>query len=642
MGEHFKTFVRITSFMTIGLLLTSCLELAPVNEGEAELPSEEVDEVLWLKGKSLYEQNCLSCHGQHSSSDVRNYSLISISDSIERVRSMNITNLKVLDQEALKAITYSLNNTDPAKSERYVYSCNDSDKRGMDNISNRPLSGKEIKNVLTDLAGGSLSTELNAKIDALIAPSMSVSPYEFSFTLPREFFEGFTDIAHDFAAEIIVKPSVTSLYSSCGDFTEKSCVRDFITAFSSRALRRPLAQADIDTWIAKWESDGAIDINVLVMSALLRPEFFSIFEEGSVVGQRARLSSYEVAQRLSFQTIGSIPDDALWADAKANKLQDLNKISQHTRRLLSSSRGKDKVKDFFKYWLSVEDNPQTATSAAFADGVNINDLYAAAKSEMATYVDKKVFGDKTNFTDLMISNDVYPETSVLASIMGTGVWSSGESPQSSSIHRGLLLRPATLIGGSNFQDTIRRGVMLRRKVLCDTLPTPTEDIINARDDGLTPDEIDHTINSNRVVVGNMTRSEACMTCHAQINPLGFALENFDSFGRYQSEERVFDSDDKLVTKHWILSSSDNAQISDYAPDTINDAYHLNEILSEDKKVKACFSRQWFEYRQIRNLASNDHCGIREQEKLLNKDANSVLDVLVEGIANEDIFWKKAN
>lgn len=642
MGENFKSFVRIFGFLSLAMLLSSCLELAPVNEGESELPSEEVDEVLWLKGKSLYQQNCLSCHGQHSSSDVRNYSLISISDSIERVRSMNITTLRVLDQESLKAISYSLNNIDPAKSERYVYSCNENEKRGMDNISNRPLSGDEIKNTLKDLAGGSISSELEAKLNSLIAPKMTESPHEFSFTLPREFFEGFTDVAHDYAEELIADLSKTAIYDNCTDFTNKSCVRNFITAFSTRALRKPMPQSDLDAWISRWESDGDIDVKVLVMSTLLRPEFFSIFEEGTVVGQRAKLNSYEIAQRLSYQTIGSIPDAALWADAEANKLQDLQVVSQHARRLLNTSRGKEKVKDFFNYWLKIEENPQTSTSAAFNEGVVINDLYSDAKAEMATYIDKKVFTEKNNFTELMLSNDVYPETSVLADVMGTGTWRTGDSPQVSSIHRGLILRPATLIGGSNFQDTIRRGVMLRRKVLCDTLPTPTEDVINARDDGLMPDDIDHTINSNRVVVGNMTRSDACMTCHAQINPLGFALENFDSFGRFQSEERVFDKDDRLVTKHWILSSSDDAQISDYAPDAINDAYHLNEILSEDKKVKACFSKQWFEYRQIRNLASNDHCGIRGQEKLLNKDTSSVLDVLVEGIANEDIFWKKAN
>ena len=136
---------------------------------------------------------------------------------------------------------------------------------------------------------------------------------------------------------------------------------------------------------------------------------------------------------------------------------------------------------------------------------------------------------------------------------------------------------------------ITSGLKVRREVLCDTLTPPPAAIAD-----MVRDPVEDPTLSTRQRFHNKTSSTACMGCHAQINPLGFALENFDAFGRFRTMEKVYDSTGLLLNQIPIdpvvqpLISMADARTSKN-PD------EFSHMISDSGKARACMVESFFRY-----------------------------------------------
>jgi hypothetical protein len=124
---------------------------------------------------------------------------------------------------------------------------------------------------------------------------------------------------------------------------------------------------------------------------------------------------------------------------------------------------------------------------------------------------------------------------------------------------------------------IHRGVFITRSVLGRTLQPPPESVAP-----LAPDLHPDLTTRERVLM--QTKPEACQTCHSMINPLGFALENFDSIGRYREAEK-----DKQVEAAgtYVMRSGEVVKF--------NGVRELAEFLAENEETHESFVRQMFHY-----------------------------------------------
>jgi hypothetical protein len=180
---------------------------------------------------------------------------------------------------------------------------------------------------------------------------------------------------------------------------------------------------------------------------------------------------------------------------------------------------------------------------------------------------------------LLTSERSFARTTDLAEIYGVAPWDgAGEPPLLPPGERpGLLTRAAFLATGSASTRPIKKGVVVRRRLLCDELPPPPANV-NAMPPALRDDM------TTRQVVEQLTEQPgtACAGCHsALINPLGFAFEGFDGLGRARSLENGMPIDTRSVPR--VVPSDET--VSTGPADLI-------QLMLDSGKLEACLARQY--------------------------------------------------
>lgn len=519
------------------------------------------------------------------------------------------------------------------------YSCSNPDARGSSQDIYRRLSYQELLNALTTLFGESLMATVETEKSLLPEETHGFKAEVFASSLTSSHLNAINSMAGKLATGAVEDSSFIQRYTECNSLDSEACVEQLIENFGSRALRRPLAQEEIDSYLSQYLNDAEVSVATLIHAFLLDVEFNIMVEGGSLQGDRYRLDSFEIASRLSFRTTANIPDDELWQAALNRELQTLDQIRQQAARLFATDLGKKYIRSFFRNWVEIEDSIELSVTDAYRNGIDTESLYADALNDFDRFVDHVVWEINGTLDDLFHDTSVFPQTSALADLFGTGIWNGGAPQEAALGHKGLLVRPATLMGGGNNTSIILRGVMIRRRLLCDTLPTPNLDIVNARENSADPDALNHEVYSNRIVVRNLTASPTCMGCHALINPLAFALENFDSLGRFQDFEQVFNDSDDLVASHEINTVSYYPEIEAGATNALMNADDLALALTTSSKLKSCFATQLHRFQRFKLVEQSDHCGLNATESFIASGEGSILDVLIMNVANEDIFWR---
>ncbi|MBX2857164.1 MAG: DUF1592 domain-containing protein [Cellvibrionaceae bacterium] len=523
------------------------------------------------------------------------------------------------------------------------YSCPNPSSYGSAQNVQRRLSRREIINSLTTLFGKPLIDDARIEIESLPLEINPTHPEKFSPVLTPSHLSAMNVIAGRLSKLAVNDSAFIGKYTqtACSDLNSAACVKQIVENFGSRALRRPLTSAEVNTYMDRFASDEDVNAATVIHGILLNAEFALLVEQGNESGDRFRLNSFEVASRISFRTINSIPDDTLWQAAINGQLNNLEQVRAQVVRLFDTEAGREYIRQFFRDWLEVKPSTDVGVSESYRNGIVVKDLYADALQDFDKFVDYIVWQKRGNLEDLFLDASVFPQTEALAAIYNVQSQGDGQPQIAGSTHRGILLRAAPLIRGSNLTPIIHRGVMIRRRFLCDSLPSPGQDVINSRENG-DPNELDHTLHSNRVVVTNLTKAETCMGCHSLINPLGFALEGFDSLGRMQVVERVFSEDDELITSHSIDDVAPEPRIETGINNTLGGSEGLLDAMLAGSKLKSCFATQIYRYQHLATEQFDDGCSLSERENLVAARNGSLVDAFILNVANEDIFWRANN
>jgi hypothetical protein len=205
-------------------------------------------------------------------------------------------------------------------------------------------------------------------------------------------------------------------------------------------------------------------------------------------------------------------------------------------------------------------------------------------------------------------------------------------------HGGLLMRIAPLLSGQLGSSPILRGVYVRKRLLCDELPSPDFTIVNARVEMFEAE--DRTRLSTREAVTEITSSGACPTCHVRINPLGFALEAFDPLGMPRDEEIVFDATGAEIARHPIDAHVEALNLEEGAPDELRGAAELNDALAHSGKLRACIAERLYTHAHLRPAAPADACALSEVEQRLREGA-SIKEAWLRSVVNPELFLRGA-
>lgn len=314
-------------------------------------------------------------------------------------------------------------------------------------------------------------------------------------------------------------------------------LRTFAASFAERAFRRPLTD-DLRSLVIDRPFVDAPDLDTGLKRSLLlvlnSPRF--LCREADSPANPA--DAFETAERLSFGLWDSIPDQPLWEAAAKNQLATPEQVQKQAARMVNDRRTRAKVRDFLFAWLRVDLGPEISKDQTRYSEFS-PEIAADMRTSLEIFLDETLWSEGTDsrrsgdFRRLFTDDEV-PINGRLAPLYGVNL------PPDAAFRRvrlddgrrgGLLSHPymMSVLSYAGATSPIHRGVFLARSVLGNTLKPPQEAIAP-----LAPDQ--HPDLTTRERVALQTSAVACQTCHTMINPLGFALEDFDPIGRYRTLE----------------------------------------------------------------------------------------------------------
>ena len=305
-------------------------------------------------------------------------------------------------------------------------------------------------------------------------------------------------------------------------------LRDFSRRFMERAFRRPLTeeqQCFVETQLDAAKTPE-LAVKRVVLFALKSPRF--LYPD---LSERERADDYDVAARLATSLWDSLPDDKLLEAAGAGKLRSREQIIAQARRMLGDQRTRTKLNGFFHQWLDLERGESISKDPQAFPGFD-EAVVADLRTSLALFIDQVVWSERSDYRELLRA-DYLLLNERLAKFYGKDHVAEGFQRVSfePKERAGVITHPylMTSLAHRNFTSPIHRGVFLTRNVLGLTLKSPAMamQFVDSRfDPSLTM----------REKITEMTRDTSCMGCHSVINPLGFALEQYDAIGRWRTED----------------------------------------------------------------------------------------------------------
>jgi mono/diheme cytochrome c family protein len=311
-------------------------------------------------------------------------------------------------------------------------------------------------------------------------------------------------------------------------------LRTFALTFAERAFRRPLTAEQKRLYIDR-QFDAAPDADTAVKRVVLlvlESPWFLYRELDAGLADKAG-AAFDTACRLSFGLWDSLPDEELHKAAANGQLETRAQIAAQAQRMLKDPRCRAKIDAFFLLWLKVEQAADLSKDSQLYAGFD-----RAAASDLRTslelFLDATIWSPASDFRQLLLADDVYLNGR-LAQFYGAAL------PPSAPFQKvafkpdercGVLTHPYVMATFAYPKDSspIHRGVFLARGVLGLPLRPPA--------DAFTPLPAElHPGLTNRERVALQTTPQACQSCHAIINPLGFTLERYDAIGRYRDKDK---------------------------------------------------------------------------------------------------------
>jgi len=324
---------------------------------------------------------------------------------------------------------------------------------------------------------------------------------------------------------------------------EPGCARTILTSLARRAFRRPVTAADVDPLYAFYErarrgDRASADFEAAIESALeamlVSPEFLFRIERDPVDARgdgAYRISDLELASRLSFFLWSTIPDAELLNLAEHDKLHDAGVLDRQVRRMLEDPRADTLVANFVGQWLQLR-NVDTVRPDPVIFPFD-EALRRSFLTETTLFV-SSIFREDRSLLDLLSADYTFVNQRLAEHYGIKGVYGSQfrRVTVSDVNRRGLLGQGSMLTVTSypNRTSVVQRGKWVLETLLGNPPPPPPPDVpeLKAAPHG--------KLLSMREQMQVHRTNAVCAACHARMDPIGFALENYDGVGRWRSED----------------------------------------------------------------------------------------------------------
>ena len=324
---------------------------------------------------------------------------------------------------------------------------------------------------------------------------------------------------------------------------EEPCARRIVSTLERRAYRRPVTASDVETLMPFYtagKTEGGFDLGIqrAIQRLLVSPQFLFRIERDpatAALGAAHPVSDLELASRLSFFLWSSIPDDELLDLASQGKLRQPGILEQQVSRMLADSRSTSLVSNFAEQWLYLRDienkRPNEALFADFDES-----LRDAFRRETDLFLDSVLRGNHS-VLDLLSANYTFVNERLakhygIPNVHGSDfrrVTFPADSPRGGLLGQGSIL---TITSYANRTSPVSRGKWVLENLLSAAPPPPPPDVPALKTEGK---DTGKTLTMRDAMIQHRA-NPACAGCHSRMDPIGFAMENFDAIGRWRDRD----------------------------------------------------------------------------------------------------------
>ena len=322
-----------------------------------------------------------------------------------------------------------------------------------------------------------------------------------------------------------------------GAAEEQACATKVLSTLARRAYRRPVAAADTTQLLALYKAgaqNGGFEagVKLALQKILVSPDFLfrsEIDPPGAAPATVYKVSDVELASRLSFFLWSSIPDDQLLAVAESGRLSDPSVLPGQVKRMLADPRAQALVKNFAGQWLFLRNiariSPDTTAFPKFDEN-----LRQALAKETELLIESQVREDRS-VVDLLTTDYTFLNQRLAEHYGIRGIYGSEfrrvkiEDP-----NRYGLLGQASILTVTSYPNRTAptiRGKWVLEQLLGTPPPPPPPNVPSLKDDA-TAQKL-----TMRQRMEQHRANPACAVCHRMMDPLGFALENYDGLGGWR-------------------------------------------------------------------------------------------------------------
>jgi hypothetical protein len=327
---------------------------------------------------------------------------------------------------------------------------------------------------------------------------------------------------------------------------ELQCAEEIVANLAMRAFRRPLAEEDIAERLAYYQdgraNGGSFErgIEFALAGILASPHFLYRAEEApaGVTAAAYRITDLELASRLSFFLWNTIPDDELRAAASRNELREPAILRAQVARMLADPRAETLASNFAFQWLHLDKlDDLEPDRSLFPHSSRSNDQRQNFVKELTLFVDS-VFRENRSVVELLTADYTFLNES-LATHYGINNVRGDRFRRvelTDSARWGLLGKGAVLLASSypNRTSPVLRGAYVLENIIGVPPATPPANVETNLD---APSRGGVSVTVREKLAAHST-NPTCHACHGSIDPLGFALENFDVDGTWRTEDRL--------------------------------------------------------------------------------------------------------
>jgi hypothetical protein len=322
---------------------------------------------------------------------------------------------------------------------------------------------------------------------------------------------------------------------------ELPCAKKIIASLARIAYRRPVNDGDVDRLLTYYhvgreQGDFETGVRTAVQAIIANPEFVFRFERtpaNARPGSIYSVDDLELASRLSFFLWSSLPDETLIQLAATGKLHEPAVLEQQVRRMMNDSRSSALTTNFASQWLTLQNLKEVLPDPLMFPDFDRN--LANSMRRETELLFESVMREDRPVTDLLNTDYTFVDERLakhygIPNVLGNRFRKVSITDEN---RKGLLGQASilTLTSSANRTSPVHRGKWVMEVLLGSPPPPPPPNVPALKEivDGVSPVSVRARMEEHR-------SNPACASCHKMMDPIGFALENFDATGAWRDND----------------------------------------------------------------------------------------------------------